>query len=347
MGAFSIVRRIGGISLLTAGLLTPLPEFASANPAAPGPAAPDPGTDRPLLASTAVGTSVDKVRYESFAAEMPSRTVAGFRMEGDPEVELVFGDIAHFKRHIDTFRRLQERMDEQRARFARATHAAQRTLAAAPRKRHQCPVDVLAEDYAQASAAGLRFRRLGAEFESAYSAIRDLDRLGESTGLTPDYRWQVKKSRTQYRQALSDLREMRGAFRSQLEAEIRARGCAPQALLARAAELREHAATVEAAKKLAEASQAVSTPPQQVVPASTATFFVDNKKCGDTLRVHVDGTLLGEVAPGTRAAFQSLTGRHSLCLLGGDGQASCGETGTLRSAFVHDGWSVTRHCSQQ
>jgi hypothetical protein len=80
------------------------------------------------------------------------------------------------------------------------------------------------------------------------------------------------------------------------------------------------------------------------VPASTATFFVDNGQCETTLRVILDGVFLGEVDAGTKAAFQALAGQHSLCLLGADAPVECGDTGTIRTAYIHNGWSIGLHC---
>ncbi len=263
-------------------------------------------------------------------------------MGGAPEMEFVFGDIDLFKRQIDAFKDLHQQMRAHRIVFANATHAAQKALAkpAAKAKRKVCPASEVATDYAAASEAGLAFRRLGGDFESTYFAIRRLDELGESSGLTPDYRWQVKKSRSRYRQALTDLKEMRAVFRSELEAGLRARGCQSQKLLALAKTLQPKSENKQADETKGDATS------QEPIRASTATFFVDNKTCSDPLQVHVDGTLLGEVAAGQKAAFQSLLGRHSLCLLGETGKLTCGDTGTLRNAFLYDGFTVSRHCSE-
>lgn len=81
-----------------------------------------------------------------------------------------------------------------------------------------------------------------------------------------------------------------------------------------------------------------------MVPASPVTFFIDNGNCDGPMTIHVDGALLGEVSAGAKAAFQSLSGRHTLCLIPEGSQARCGDTGSIRSAYVYDGWSVTMHC---
>jgi hypothetical protein len=348
VGVFSALQAISGISSLALGLalLCPATTHADPSPATPLVAAAKVRGELSFIPGKTKAKKAEPKAFQSFSATMPSETIAGFRMGGAPEVEFVFGDIDIYKGHIDSFKSTHAQMSAERVLFAEASHAAQQTLAAR-KKRGPCPADAVALDYARASQAGVNFRQLGSKFEGTYFAIRQLDTLGESSGLTPDYRHQVKKSRSQYLQALTDLREMRAVFKGQLEAGLRARGCKSQKLLALANQLQQEAETKAAAAKKEAESKSAKTDAANATPvirASTATFFVDNKGCSDTLNVHVDGMLLGQVAPGTKAAFQSLMGRHSLCLLGEGGKAKCGETGTLRNAFVYDGWSVTRHC---
>lgn len=282
---------------------------------------------------------------ESFAADMPTREAAGFRMEGSPQIEVVFGDIALYKQHIDTYRQLHQDMRATRASFSKASHKVQRALAVKRRARRGCPVDDIALSYAEASESGLRFHRLGAKLETIYQAIRELDELGESAGLTPDYRWHVRSSKRVYRAALTDLREMRSVFSRQIEAEARVRGCNGQALLVRAAVLRDENSKEASPAELdgADVASPESTSPQVV--ASTATFFVNNEACSDPLRVYVDNTLLGEVAPDSRVAFQALAGRHTICILAAQDNKDCGDSGTVRTAFVHDGFAMSRTCA--
>jgi hypothetical protein len=276
---------------------------------------------------------------------MPSKVVSGFKMEGAPEVEVVFGDIDHYKLQIDRFYKLSSKMAKARGDFAGATHRAQKILAQVT----HCPEDMVAADYYRASENGIRYRRLGSRFEAVYQAIKTLHELGETTGLTPDYRWKVNKAKSMYRQAISDLREMRAAFVAQLESALKNHGCPLDRLLAAGKDAAATKSPAENHPVLATAKPKRRSwrnkEPTAIIPASTATFFVNNRHCKDRLRVVVDGTMLGEVAPGTRAAFQSLAGRHQICLLGAKDTRSCGATGTVRTAFVHDGWSMTRNCT--
>jgi hypothetical protein len=78
-------------------------------------------------------------------------------------------------------------------------------------------------------------------------------------------------------------------------------------------------------------------------PRPRATFYVDNSRCLDPVDVWIDGSHLGQVAPGRRSALVSDGGERTLCLLG-PGAAQCGDRGTVRQVYLHDGWSVTLHC---
>jgi hypothetical protein len=85
--------------------------------------------------------------------------------------------------------------------------------------------------------------------------------------------------------------------------------------------------------------------PAQAAPRARprSTFFVDNTRCSDAVDVWVDGAVVGQVAPGRRSALVADAGDRTLCLLG-PGAAQCGDRGTVRQVFLHDGWSVTVHC---
>ena len=281
---------------------------------------------------------------------VPPTFLSGFRVEGAPEVEVVFGDSQFYKRHVDRFGALDRSMETARRSFARHVQGAVAELG--KRKRGSCPVDRVARAYYEARRDGETYRALGAELETEQALIRQLDELGETAALTPDYRWKVNQVAGRYRQALVDLKEMRLAFQVQLGGELRHRDCDAAALLTRGAELvaSQAAPAEEEAVAAAEGEeprrQPDEEPEQPAVPATTITFYVDNRTCNAGQQVFLDGQLLGEVAAEARAAFQALAGRHSLCLIPGDSPARCGDPGTMRAAFLHDGWSVGMHCAR-
>jgi hypothetical protein len=287
-----------------------------------------------LVLVAAVAAHADEKRT---AAAQGKRTAAGFRLEGDPEIEMVFGDTAGYRKHVDRFYELHGQLRDTRAEFQRFARATQTTLEAHGKK---CPADAVAPLYAQAYDRGQRYRELGAQLEGHWAAIDKLDKLGETSGLTPDYRWRVRRGKRLYEAALVDYREIRGTFDDQLGKELAFRKCDVDRLLAegRAGNLPEADAVSTAATPKPGKSE---TAP---IKLAAATFFIDNQSCSAPLAVYLDGVLLGEVASGARAAFQGQPGRHALCLIPGTSVLRCGDLGTVRSAHIHDGWSMAMKC---
>lgn len=310
----------------------------------------------PAAPAEAVLAVPPQVADQGLTMPVPSSFLSGFRVEGAPEAEVVFGDSEFYKRHIDRFTALDRAMEATRSSFSRNVQGAVTALGRS--RRGACPEGRVARPYYEARRDGETYRALGAELESEQSLIRQLDELGETAALTPDYRWKVNQVAGRYRRALVDLKEMRLAFVTQLGGEIRHRGCAAAALLKRGAELVASQTQVpETDEADLPADRGVETPrplprpgeePEApVVPATTITFYVDNRACPSSQEVYLDGQLLGEVAADARAAFQALAGRHALCLITGGSAARCGEPGTIRAAFLHDGWSIGLHCGKQ
>ena len=276
---------------------------------------------------------------------------AGFRGEGDPKIETVFGDVRQYRGSVDRFFAVHADMGRARVDFHRSVQAALLALGA---ERGRCPVDSLAAPYARAARAGQTFHRLGKDLEALDASIRELDRLGETAGLTPDYRWKVARALKLYPATLKDFREMKASFQTELQAEVKFRGCDPAALVARGDEMERAAPAVSAPRAVAAAPPAPPAPRPAAPPApaapvaaaasTTATFFVDNTSCGESLRVYIDAILLGEVAHAGKGAFQTLAGRHELCLIPADRADACGAPGTVRQTYIHDGWSIALRC---
>jgi hypothetical protein len=286
---------------------------------------------------------------QALSPDVPPSFLSGFRVEGAPELEVVFGDSESYKQHVDRFFALDEAMDRTRSSFQKNVQAAQAALGRA-RKSKRCPVDQVARAYYGARRDGESYRALGSELESEHGLITQLDDMGETAALTPDYRWKVKQVTGRYRRALIDLKEMRVAFLVQLGSELRHKGCRGADLVKRAGELVASGAPPD---DESEPELPVIPPrvkpgeePKPVVPATTVTFYVDNRACPGAQSVFLDGALLGEVPARSRSAFQALAGHHALCLIGKGSNARCGDPGTLRSAFLHDGWSIGLHCAK-
>jgi hypothetical protein len=82
------------------------------------------------------------------------------------------------------------------------------------------------------------------------------------------------------------------------------------------------------------------------VPPSRAgiLFYVDNTRCRIGTRVTLDGRPLGPVPAATRSAFQAAPGPHELCLIQDGATKRCGEAGTVRKSYLHEGWTIALRC---
>jgi hypothetical protein len=288
----------------------------------------------------------------AWAGAHESEPVTAFRMEGDPKIETVFGDAEAYKRYVDRFYVVHGEMQKTREDFSRNVQAVLASLAAdqgAARTQGagKCPVDAVALTYARAFKLGQVYHKLGKELEANMISIRELDGLGETASLTPDYRWKVARSLKLYPEVLKDFREMKVAFQAQVAAEVKFHGCDAATLVAKGEELDKAGApptgpTARPGAVLVKKKDADKLAPP--VAAATATFFIDNTSCPAALRVYVDAALVGEVGSAAKAAFQTPVGRHDLCLIPATSQQQCGDPGTLRRTYVHDGWSITLRC---
>lgn len=279
----------------------------------------------------------------------PFSGAGAFRLEAKPKIEVVFGDGAAFKRTVDRFHTVHGEMLRAREDFAKNVQATLLTLQA-DRGGKRCPTDAVALTYTRAFRQGQLFQTLGTELEGLQAQIKALDGLGETTGLTPDYRWKVTRALKLYGRVLVDYREMKVAFQSQLAGDLQVHACDTVALMAKGEEREKAGAppTTEVSAGRVDPVVPVRRPGAEVpgppVAASAATFFVDNSSCPSSVRVIVDGTLLGEVGSTSKAAFRALVGRHDLCVIPATSKAQCGDAGTLRKTFIHDGWQIAMRC---
>jgi len=307
----------------------------------------------------------------------------GFHLEGKPAVDDVFGDASDYRRTVDRFIELATQMQTMRDEFARSVQTALNELGArgdkkgtSPKKGH-CPVDAVAGPYAKAHHLGVDYLRIGRELTRHYDQVKEFDRLGESIGLTPDYRWKVKRVLQQYATLLTDYREMKVAFHDQLVDELKYAGCDLQALLIKGDPQTKGVAIdeswpqpgqpgapgVQVAKN--EAHETVPpnlpserVPPQQPIPIpkhpapadptanetrSGVLFYVDNTKCQRGATLYVDGKKIGEVPAATRVGFQAVPGPHDLCLIDAT-KKECGAPGTVRRSYLHEGWTISLRC---
>ncbi|HVZ72253.1 MAG TPA: hypothetical protein VHJ20_07750 [Polyangia bacterium] len=297
-----------------------------------------------------------------------SRTVP-FRTEMRPRVDPVFGDAAALRAAVDRFFALQGEMEHTRDEFSMAVHETLAALATAGPTPKACPA-ATAAPYDRALAAGGRYLLLGQQLQARFRDIRRADDLGDAAALTPDYRAKIKKVRELFQALLGDYREMRVAFYDQLGAEMRHATCKPgkphpQVTVADGGPTPETDApnpTDASAWSLGaddvplpEATHAPAAPAKAAAPEAAPTgavplaapaiwIDVDNTLCAQPTRVSVDGQPIGEVGARKRTSVRTHAGPREICALPANDPRACGAPGTVRKAYLHEGWSLTVHC---
>lgn len=323
--------------------------------AAPGPKAPRAHQGRapqevgPSLAALDVGSGAPGPSH----AERPRRLPRA-SLEPQPLLDEPFGDAIAYQQTIDRFTERTAQMRRVGDDFARAVQETLSTLGGirgaqpADASKRSCPASAQ-RPFARAHALGQEYLRVGRELSRYHAAVRELDRLGDSVGLTPDYRARVKQVLHTYDGLLSEYREMKAAFHDQLSDELRFLGCDPAGLLSpalaqapladepalaepptetRSAEAKPTEVRVTEVKADAKTTDTAGTRHPTPAPEHRAAaeplpevgragirFYVDNSRCQRGHRVFVDGRALGEVAGAARRAFQSTPGPHEICLV--------------------------------
>ncbi len=297
--------------------------------------------------------------------------IVPFRTESAPRVDAVFADVRTYRARIDKLFALGTEMARVRDEFSSAVHATLGELASAEARKQTgrvCP-DAAGKHYGRAAAAGARYLLLGRQVEGRFRDVRRHDELGDTTALTPDYRLKVKKARDLYVEVLRDLREMRIAFHDQLGSEMRHAGCSPPALRAAVAATanapnpsdpaawtlaspeestgdRENTSLPDASPARSGSAATTTAAPAAGASAPAVWIDIDNSRCPEPTRLSIDGAPLGEIASGKRASVRALSGPHEICVLPASDARACGAPGTLRKAYLHDGWSLTVRCTQ-
>jgi hypothetical protein len=299
-----------------------------------------------------------------YAAAPSATTVTPFRTEVTPRVDPVFGDIASLRQSVDRFLALQSEMDQVRNEFSTAVQGTLFQLAPAGPKPKACPAGATTH-YARALAAGGRYLALGRQLEARFREIRSSDELGDASGLTPDYRVKVKKARDLYADLLRDYREMRVAFYDQLSAEMRHAGCElPVPGQARAGQAGDSQApdpsdptawkleepAPDAPPTLASAPTAAGHalhPALSTSGAATAIWItIDNSRCAQRSQLAIDGTAMAAVAGHKKLTIRTHAGPHEVCVLPASDKRACGDPGTLRHAYLFDGWTLLVRCEK-
>nr|MBA2539607.1 hypothetical protein [Deltaproteobacteria bacterium] len=199
-----------------------------------------------------------------------------------------------------------------------------------------CPIDRVAPLWSMAQTELRRYERLGGELEVSARFIARHDEIGATAALLPNARTQVTAAGKGFRTALADVGELRAEWMRGVVPELRFAGCSDKLLAAAVADPERY--------RIIQTDKPDPKPQVQPPrPKARATFYVDNTACPDVVDVWVDGTLLGQVAPRRRSALVTDGGERTLCLIS-PGAAQCGDRGTVRQVYLHDGWTATLHC---
>lgn len=259
-----------------------------------------------------------------------------------PELVRPWGDGDALQQMLDRYEQAAVQLAKARADYqARVLTLlgilAQGPLAPAKAQRPRtCPVARVAPEWNAAQQQLARYTRLGVELESAYRFIARHDDVGLTGSLLPNSRGAVASAKKRFRTALSDMAELRAEWTRGVLPELRAAGCTDKLLAAAIADPQRY--------RVIQEDKPEPIPPRQAPrPKPRTTFFVDNTRCADPVDVWIDGTQIGQVSPGRRSALVTDGGERTLCLLV-PGGARCGDRGTVRQVYLHDGWSTTMYC---
>jgi len=102
----------------------------------------------------------------------------------------------------------------------------------------------------------------------------------------------------------------------------------------------------------APAKSSMSTDPAKTSPGSESPsaaaqaiwIDIDNSLCSLPTRVSIDGQSLGEISGRKKTSLRTRAGPHEVCVLPTTDARSCGDPGTLRRAYLHEGWTLTVFC---
>jgi Flp pilus assembly protein TadD len=202
-----------------------------------------------------------------------------------------------------------------------------------------CPVARVARLWDDAQQELRRYERLGLDLEAAYRFIARHDEARATQGLLPASRTRVTALKKSFRITLADVAELRAEWGRGMAPELRVVGCGDKLLAAAVADPDRYRVNEEDRPEPIPVTQ----PPRA---RARATFYIDNVRCPDPVDVWIDGSHLGQVASGRRSALVSDGGERTLCLIVPGLGAQCGDRGTLRQVYLHDGWTATMHCTQ-
>ncbi len=297
-----------------------------------------------VAAAERLQQAVDAAPYLVAAKSALATVTAGGTVALDYPLELVrpWGDAVAISEALVRYGQLQTSLSAVRAGYQQQVLTILGALGKGPNApvklpaAKRCPLVTIASRWSQAQQELRRYEKIGEELEQTYKFIGRHDDLGATGGLLPGAKRDALEARAAMKTALADISELRAEWTRGLGPELKVAGCTDKLLAAAVLDPERYRVVEE--DRLIELPE--STPPR---PKPRATFYVDNTRCADPVDVWIDGTLLGQVAPGRRSALVADSGERALCLII-PGAAQCGERGTVRQAYLHDGWSTTLYC---
>ena len=261
-----------------------------------------------------------------------------------PELVRPWGDGDALKAALDRYAATAAEMTKTRADYQAQLLALLGALGQGPLTKVKpgsvkaCPVSQIAKPWQTAQQLLQTYGKLGVELEATYRFIARHHEVGMTAALLPNARTAVAGAKKSYRTALADVGELRSEWTRGLGPELRVAKCTEKLIRAALADPLRYRVVVEDRPE----REATRQPPR---PKPRTTFFVDNTRCADPVDVWIDGTHVGQVAPGRRSALVADGGERTLCLLL-PGGAQCGDRGTVRQVYLHDGWSSTMYCPE-
>lgn len=287
-----------------------------------------------------------------------------FRTEAQPRVDPVFGGVAALRTTIDQFLALETEMTHVREQCSSAVHRTLEELATIGARKEHSPgcTPAALTSYSEALDAGRRYLGLGRRLEARFQDIRRADDLGDTAALTPDYRWKTKRARELYASVLRDYHEMRVAFHEQLGAELRFAGCKLPTAGPTLEPHPQQPPEPDPAKpedwELAPADQPQlaaadpplrgSRPPKHPAEGAGPAIWIeiDNTRCAAPSRLTLDGEAVGDIAAGKKVSVRTHAGPHALCVLPASDKRTCGGAGTVRRAYLYEGWALSVRCGK-
>jgi tetratricopeptide (TPR) repeat protein len=261
-------------------------------------------------------------------------------------IELPYGDARELTAAIERFEKLDVELGAVRQKIQGLQlqllgslgegPAKVRVRGAQARARRVCPLVDVVRPWQEAQKAMAAFNAKGVELEHAHRYLARHAALGEAANLLPDARARLNAARKAFALDVSDIRELRAGWVTSVGRELKAHGCSDRLLAAAAEDPGRYRPRIA---------------PREVTPTQTRkpreprreSFFVDNRDCTEELNVYIDGERVGTVPGGERSALTADTGQRTLCLIN-KGTASCGDRGTVRQVYLHEGWEVAMKC---